>query len=407
MERERSAKHPIATSFHDNRTPNWFLREDELMTERKQIVNLGRASTDVGAVLVTLVRAEGSSYRLPGARLLTAPGHAAHAGTLSGGCLEAEVIKKALWMVRDGASVERYSMMFDDTADIPFGLGCGGTVDLLFEPVDAPEARALLTALEASLRGHASTVISFMPGAGRGLRRLILDDKGNVLFRSATLSDEKISCAAKLKPGEEYEGRFVERLQAPMRLFVLGAGDDGRPLVQMAAMVGFAVTVADGRAQLARADRFPDAENVVVLGEDIPSGFSGLGIGSQDAVVLMTHSYEQDRALLVASLPIAPRYLGLLGARHRSSLLVSEAAAILGKSVAECCERLFAPVGMDLGGDGPEAIALAVVAEVHGVLHGRLGTSLRLRPSDVAEQIRKGGPSRYLLTQCALDGING
>lgn len=375
------------------------------MTERKQIVELGRVTVGTGAVLVTLVRVEGSSYRRTGARLLTATAKATHVGTLSGGCLEAEVVKKAPWMVRDGASVEHYSMVFDDTSDIPFGLGCGGTVDLLFEPLDAPEARALLDALEASLQGHESTVISFLPGAGRGLRRLILNANGKVLFRSATLTDEKVSCAAKLTPGEVYEGRFVERLKAPRRLFVLGAGDDAKPLVQMAAIVGLAVTVADRRAQLARVERFPQADRVVVLGESLSTDLTGLGIGPQDAVVLMTHSYEQDRALLVATLPIAPRYLGLLGARHRSSLLVSEAAVILGKSVAECCEKLFAPVGMDLGGDGPEAIALAVVAEVHGVLHDRPGSLLRLSADNVVEQVRKGGASRYLQTQCALDGI--
>jgi xanthine/CO dehydrogenase XdhC/CoxF family maturation factor len=162
------------------------------------------------------------------------------------------------------------------------------------------------------------------------------------------------------------------------------------------------VTVADGRAQLARPERFSRAEKVVAL-NGTPQYIDTLGIGPADAVVLMTHSYEQDRLLLTAMIPLAPRYLGLLGARHRSSLLVSEAAAMLGRSVAECCERLFAPVGMDLGGDGPEAIALSIVAEVHGVCHGRLGSSLRLSAEDVARQVAKGGASRYLQTQCAVE----
>jgi xanthine dehydrogenase accessory factor len=379
-----------------------FLRDDDGMMERRQIVELWRAAGMGPAVLVTLVRAEGSSYRRPGARLLAATEQAVHAGTLSGGCLEAEVLKKAPWMVRGGARVERYSMMFDDTAEIPFGLGCGGTVELLFEPVEAPEGRALLEALEGSLRGREATVVSFLPGGGRGLRRLIMDADGAVVFRSAGLSEEKIACAQRLTPGEVYEGRFVEGLRAPQRLFVLGAGDDARPLVELATQVGFAVTVADGRPQLARRERFPAAESVVALGEDLALGCERLGITAADAVVLMTHSYEQDRALLVATLPLRPRYLGLLGARHRSSLLVSEAAAMLGRTVAECCEKLFAPVGMDLGGDGPEAIALAIVAEVHGVVHGRLGSSLRLSAEDVAEQVRTGGASRYLQVQCAL-----
>jgi xanthine/CO dehydrogenase XdhC/CoxF family maturation factor len=127
-------------------------------------------------------------------------------------------------------------------------------------------------------------------------------------------------------------------------------------------------------------------------------------IRPEDAVVLMTHSYEQDRELLAALLPLRPRYLGLLGARHRSSLLVSEVAAELGRTVAECCQHIYAPVGLDLGGDGPEAIALAVIAEAHACCMGKLGASRRLSAEDVARHVSEGGgASRYLQAQCALD----
>ncbi|HEY6413626.1 MAG TPA: XdhC family protein, partial [Edaphobacter sp.] len=169
--------------------------------------------------------------------------------------------------------------------------------------------------------------------------------------------------------------------------------------VSMAALLGWSVTVADGRGQLARVERFPEAERVVALGD---SDFETLGIRAGDAVVVMTHSYEQDRAMLAALLPVGPRYLGVLGARHRSSLLVSEAASLIGKSVAECCERIYAPVGLDLGGDGPEAIALAVMAEAQAVCMGKLGASRRLTAEDVARHVSEGGASRYLQAQCAL-----
>src|ERR1700684_2166771 len=122
------------------------------MMERRQIVRLWRRGG--ASVLVTLVRAEGSSYRRPGARLLLGA-DGGYAGTSSGGCLEAEVIRKAGWMVREGAVVERYSTMFDDTAEVPFGLGCGGVVDLLLEPVDTPGCQALLGAVEVSRGGCA------------------------------------------------------------------------------------------------------------------------------------------------------------------------------------------------------------------------------------------------------------
>ena len=162
----------------------------------------------------------------------------------------------------------------------------------------------------------------------------------------------------------------MEEMRAPQRLFVLGAGDDAKPLVSMAALLGWRVTVADGRGQLARAERFPEAEQGGCVWR---SGVAELGIRAADAVVVMTHSYEQDREMLAAVLPVGPRYLGLLGARHRSSLLVSEAAAMIGRSVAECCERIYAPVGLDLGGDGPEAIALAVIAEAQAFVRGSWG----------------------------------
>src|SRR5271168_1441546 len=137
------------------------------MRERRQIVR--RWQQGGATVLVTLVRAEGSSYRRPGARLLLA-GRGEYAGTISGGCLETEVLRKAEWMVREGAVVERYSTKFDDTAEIPFGLGCGGVVDLLLEPAETPECLALLEAMEASIVGQESFVATWLPASGKRLR---------------------------------------------------------------------------------------------------------------------------------------------------------------------------------------------------------------------------------------------
>ncbi len=348
----------------------------------------------MGGVLATLVRAEGSSYRWPGARLLIgAAGE--HAGTISGGCLEAEVIRKAAWRVREGSVIERYSMMFDDTAEIPFGLGCGGTVDLLLERGGTLEFEALLAAMEGSLRGEEAQAVTWLPRGQRKLQRAVFDREGKVVFASEGLSAVDLEAA---RGAPEDAAMYAERLLAPQRLIVFGAGDDARPVAGMAALLGWSVLVADGRPHLAMAERFPSAERVMVL-----SSPEEIGIRPGDAVVIMTHSYEQDRRLLMEALRSRPKYLGLLGSRHRSSLLISEAAAELGCPVAKCCERLHAPVGLDLGGDGPEAIALSVIAEVQAVCQGKGGGLRRLTEEDVAEHIRNGGASRYLQAQCALD----
>lgn len=371
------------------------------MMEHRQIVRLWQKGG--ATVLVTLVRAEGSSYRRPGARmLLGAKGE--YAGTVSGGCLEAEVLRKAIWMVRDGAVVERYSTMFDDTAEVPFGLGCGGVVDLLLELAETPECGAVMAALEETLAGEEATVLTWLPLEGRRLARAVLASDGDFRFASEELTELELveARAGVLRGGwleNMPEGIFVERLRAPQRLFVLGAGDDAKPLVSMAALLGWRVIVAEGRAHMARAERFPEAERVAVLSADLAGG---LGVRPEDAVVLMTHSYEQDREFLSALLPMRPRYLGLLGARHRSSLLVSEVAGRLGWTVTECCDQIHAPVGFDLGGDGAETIALAVIAEVQACCAGRPGASRRLSPEDVERLARENGTARYLQSQCAM-----
>lgn len=367
------------------------------MVDRRRIVEQWKRSR--AKALVTLVRAEGSSYRSPGAHLLIGA-NGESAGTISGGCLEAEVVRKAAWMVRGGATVQRYSTLFDDTAEIPYGLGCGGVVDLLIEPANTAEATALLQAMETSLTGAEMRVATWLPVEGSPLRRLVLDATGGVNYASAGLREYEIEAVTNcgLLP-EQSSNLYIERLGGPLRLFLFGAGDDAKPVVNMAAMMGWRVTVSDGRAQLARAERFPQAERVLAS-----TSVTGLDLTAEDAVVLMTHSYEQDHTLLTALLSAVqgPGYIGLLGAAHRSSLLISEAASAIGASVAACCERVWSPVGLDLGGDGAEAIALSVVAEVQAWRQGKFGSSRRLTPERIAEHIAQGGARQYLQAQCAL-----
>ena len=135
------------------------------MAERGAIIELWRKSGSAPGVLATLVRVEGSSYRRPGAHMYIQSG--SYAGSISGGCLEGDVARKAQWLTRHGAIIETYSTRFDnpfdestintrgavpvDETEIPYGLGCGGVIDLLLEPGNSPEANAMLLALEAAI----------------------------------------------------------------------------------------------------------------------------------------------------------------------------------------------------------------------------------------------------------------
>lgn len=353
-----------------------------MLAERRQIVELWKHGQ--AAALATLVGVTGSSYRRPGARLIIAS-DGTYAGAISGGCLEAEVLRKARWLVREGACLQRYSTLFDDTADIPYGLGCGGTVDVLLEPAGTPEFELLMTALDGSLQGRTHHVMTQLPGHASKLRRRVRVGPEHGPFEPHE------------QTGADEPGWFSETLMPPQRLLVFGAGDDAQPLVRMAVLLGWTVVVVDSRQQWARTERFPEAQLVLHTYDT-----AALEIVETDAAVVMTHSYEQDRACLTSLLPRSPRYLGLLGARHRSALLLSEAAATLGWELQDACEKVFAPIGLDIGGDGAEAIALAIVAEIQACLESRLPAVRRMTPESVAVQLANGSAARYLQTRCAV-----
>ena len=369
------------------------------MRDRRGIIEAWHAGSV--SILATLIRVEGSSYRQPGARLAIR-NDGSYEGSVSAGCLEGEVLRKASWLTRHGAVVERYSTLFDETSEMPFGLGCGGVMEILLEPADTPEAEALFRAMESSLSGRGSSVGTWLPNESQPLVRAIFDADGSVLYATSGISGEALAAARAACLGQGSErvaGCSMEELIPPQRLVVLGAGDDAKPLVSFAAILGWNVLVADGRSQLARKDRFPQAETRVVPGTDA----AALGIDARSAVVIMTHSYEQDKEFLAAVLPFRPRYVGLLGSRRRSALLLSEVAARLNWPITELCNAVRAPVGLKLGGEGPEAIALAIVAEVQACCAGRSSESGKLTAARVEHYLSEEELSPSILqTECSL-----
>lgn len=334
------------------------------MAELKKILELWKRASAAGeeVCVATVVAVEGSSYRRPGARmLLTASGQ--RAGTISGGCLEAEVAKKAWWLTERGASVQRYSSFFDDDGDMPYGLGCGGAIQVLLECGDP--ARQALGALRRSVEERTAQVVVANLGANSGTE-LIVDEAGREVWtRAANNGARELAQKALREQASQWEGDwFAELIAPPPAVYVFGAGDDAQPLVQLACELDWHVTVADGRAHLARAERFPQAAAVKPLAEALGEP------DIRDAAVVMTHSYEQDRQILRALLGRELRYLGVLGPRRRTEHLVRGIAADLGMNAEECMAKLHAPVGLDLGAHVPGAIALSIAAELQAVFGG-------------------------------------
>ncbi len=346
------------------------------MREITRILELWHTLDEAGqsAVLATVVRTQGSSYRLPGARLLLSS-DGRHAGSISGGCLEEDILKKAWWLTGDGPVLRRYDTSPDgEIAAGGFGLGCNGVIHVLLERV-IPGSASILRLAEKVIetRRPAKVVHILRPSAVVG-QRLIIDVDGNV---SHNIGDPELGRtilnsydsgwqgdihALELPPSVEV---FVEELSPPVHLLVFGAGDDAIPVTQLAKYLGWQVSVFDGRSHYARKEKFPLADHVRVrsLRSAAPP------IDPWTVAVVMTHSFSQDLDILQTLLPKSLRYLGVLGPRKRTDQLLAE-AGFDGTGIANC---LYAPVGLDIGADGPEQVALSLIAEIQSVLKGRAG----------------------------------
>lgn len=302
------------------------------------------AGTGQRAALATVVGISGSAYRRPGAKLLvTADGEMC--GSVSGGCLEADVRENALHVIRDGTPrLLHYDTGSDDTTVWGLGMGCNGAVDVFVQPTagDSPETAAVLELLGGDRPFAVSTVID---GPGIGLRRVTV---GEV-------------------PTPE-PGVFVDVFVPPPRVFICGAGDDSIPLAATATGVGFRVTVLDHRVRDLIPVRFPPGVELRTARPD--DGFGIPAPGGNGYVVIKTHSLAHDRAWLRRALDGEAGYIGLLGPRPRVERLIEEAGAWGG-------DRVFGPVGLDLAAEGAEQIALSIVAELMAVRAARAPRHLR------------------------------
>ena len=354
------------------------------------------------AVLATVVKVEGSAYRRPGARMLVSR-FGRPEGTISGGCLEAEVAKKAWWLTEAGPALRSYSTAEADDASeeaLSFGLGCNGKVHVLFERLPAGPC-ALVDAL-LSVRDRqqpaaiATVIVSSGAAAPRLGERLCLmpgQEAAGELLRSVLVEQISANLQQTLLRGKSSRGLYpnglgevevlLEYLPPARRLVIFGAGHDAQPLVRMAKLLGWHVTVIDGRAHFARAERFAEADQVLVGDVEQPFDYHELVRGA--AVAVMTHSLVQDAHWLKGVLHSEPCYVGQLGPRERTERLLAGIHEQLAKPQDELpgLECLHYPIGLDLGGDTPESVAMAVLAEIQAVLNGRNGGSLRFRSASI------------------------
>jgi xanthine dehydrogenase accessory factor len=355
------------------------------------------------AVLGTVVKVEGSAYRRPGARLLiTRDGD--WVGGISGGCLEGDLVRKAWWRTGNGPTVVTYDSTADDETAWQFGLGCNGIVHVLLERLN-PDNDSLALPRQCLRRdepGVLATVFRADPGTGVTVgERLAVGADGEIAddFGAGELGDRlRIEAAECLSHDRSRVGTFplpagevevfFEVIRPPLHLVVFGAGFDAVPVVRAARALGWRVTVVDRRPTFVRQPAFSLADEVIAAPPREAS--ERLRLDARTAAVVMNHNFPDDLAALATLLPSAVRYVGVLGPRARSEKLLTEVARDFVP--AGQFARLHAPVGLDIGADTPEEIAVAVVAQIvaefaghdGGNLRDRAGPIHRLEPARVA-----------------------
>jgi len=319
-------------------------------------------------VAAFVIATEGSTYRKPGALMLLSSS-GARCGLLSGGCLEGDLHEHAKHLLAgdDRVLERRYDGRGSDDPIWGLGLGCEGAMHILLWRLDAGSSLTLL-------RGWLSTAIRREPAL---LEIDLANGDGALSLGSALDGDaDGASSASVLPPGRATlrAGSFAVAAARIPALLLCGAGPDAEPVVRMAAQVGWQVTVVDHRPAYVEAVRFQDAVRVATVDAAAPSAV--VALDGFDAAVVMSHNLVADgrylAALAVSDIP----YVGLLGPAARRERLYAE----LGSLAEALRPRLRAPVGLDLGGASPEAIALSIVAELQAWLHGRRGTPFSARP---------------------------
>lgn len=384
-------------AFVSSSQSTWSASEYEILEILGDLLGANRE-----AVLATVVAVEGSAYRRPGAKMIfTSEG--ASAGTITAGCLETEVADLASTVLANGQPcIKRYDLMDDD--DIwGLGIGCNGVVDVLLEPIGATH-RPMIEAMRNGDNVAALVVLSGPNGdqaigeriyvdmdegfdapsesVFNGVATSLADPVADVLERgrATTLNVETVHGPADV---------FVDGLRTPPSLVIFGAGNDVRPVVTLAKENGFRVTVIGFRGMNATEARFPEADAVRSTS---PSDIRELLTFDENTyTVIMTHNLLDDRLVLEELLKTPVPYIGLLGPQKRFDELLDDFESEVPQIGSNDLERIYTPIGIDLGGGSPSQIALSIVAEVLAVSNDRSPAHLSERTGPIHERLSTGG----------------
>lgn len=341
--------------------------------------------------LATVVHVKGSSYRRPGARMLVLE-NGSITGAISGGCLENDALRKAqLAMATSVPRLVVYDTSIEEDASIGVQLGCNGVITVLFEPVsdqNDPKIKLLEQVLFKRQPSVVSTVfyegkIKSHPGtcSVTNSNDYCLDEhrtfyQKNLCPQALRQLKEQKSMHTVFSDEEKQKlNIFFEFIPPPISLVIAGAGNDAIPLIELANTLGWESRIVDGRHTHLSPGRFPAscqlrlAKPEEVLDQFAPDQWT--------VFILVTHNYQYDKALLKILLPLQVPYIGILGPKKKMDRMIKELREEGMNITSEMTQKLYGPVGLEIGAEHPSEIALSIISEIQAVITGKTGGFLR------------------------------
>lgn len=311
---------------------------------------------DLQWVLATIVNTEGSSYRKPGAMMMINSLGRYH-GLLSGGCLESDIMQQSrrCWESATNRIIQ-YDMREEEDLAWQLGIGCGGLVKILLQPVSADNQYLCLDKLLAAFERNETCIY-----------RQRIDE---LIPQNDIVSGTECNVPIPNEGSDDSSDYMVHTLSPPYHLAIFGAGVDAKPLVEMAAALGWQITIVDSRTGYARASEFSRANRIVT--ESLTDFQYQDWLSSIDAAVLMNHNIKMDAQALRLCESSSAKYVGMLGPIHRTERVFEHAG--LDRNAYK---KVFSnPMGLRLGGELPESIALSAISEIHAYLESANAKSI-------------------------------
>lgn len=351
------------------------------------------------AVLATVVKTQGSTYRRPGARMLIEE-DGQTVGLVSGGCLDSDLLEHA----RDVLKTNTAKIVgYDSTSDVDsiwgLGLGCPGRVLVLLEPSDSTECQRVMDFIESRLNSHSVGVIATVIRSesmhlakvpSRALitaSDILANEISHEQLKDDIIRDARSALTVRQSTHRIYEHAdasvelFFEVIHPPTSLMIFGAGPDAVPVCRLASELGWDITVIDHRSAFARKEHFPDAAAVVLT--EVGRMPERVFPTPETVALIMTHNYSHDAFYLKHLLQSPIRYIGLLGPTTKSNMIFQKLRQEGFSLTEEQIARVYTPVGLDIGAETPEEIALAIISEIQSVMSNRRGGFLRERKGPI------------------------